>query len=305
MNRRTLALVAGLCALAVGVGVALVPGLLGLEFDRAVVTALGVVVLILAVPRMLGRQETELDEARTPDPEHRVPTPPPGEDLRDALGEFFMAGRLPYNQAVRGLRAAAVEVLVQYEGLSEAEAERRVEAGTWTDDTTAAAYLAGEDGPDPPAPGLLRRLVGGGVPQHRKVSRTVSAIAEIAGLDAHPDGDAASFPQAGEPSLSAEAFSVRSPGAAGRADGGTGGVADRDGTAGAGDSDGDADAVLRAAAPTNRWKGVGAIALVSIAAGVLSGQPAALLPRSRRPVRSRGGDRSRRRRVRGRPRSCP
>ena len=114
MNRRLLALVAGLLALALGVGVAVSPGLLGLEFDRALVTALGVVTLVLAVRQVTRRRGVDLEEAVTPDPEYRVPTPPPGEDLRDSLGGFFAAGRLPYNQAVRGLWAAAVEVLVQY-----------------------------------------------------------------------------------------------------------------------------------------------------------------------------------------------
>ncbi len=277
MNRRLLALVAGLLALAVGVAVAVSPGLLGLDFDRALVTALGVVVLVLAARQVTLRSGVDLDEAVTPDPEYRVPTPPPGEDLRDALGGFFAAGRLPYNQAVRGLRAAAVEVLVQYEGLSEAEAERRVEEGTWTDDGYAAAYLGGEDGPDPPSPGLLRRVVAGGVPKHRKVRHAVSAIAERAGLDPRPDGDAAPFP--GEPpeGFSASPFSVTRERAARTADGGS--AAERDGDAGRREGHGRSGtaAVLRAAGPTNRWQGVGAVALVGIAAGVITSEPAALL----------------------------
>ena len=276
MNRRLLALVAGLLALAVGMAAAVSPGLLGMDVDRALVTALGVVTLLLAVRQVALRRGVDLDEAVTPDPEYRVPTPPPGEDLRDSLGGFFAAGRLPYNQAVRGLRAAAVEVLVQYEGLSEAEAERRVEAGTWTDDGYAAAYLAGEDGPDPPSPGLLRRAVAGGVPKHRKVRHAVSAIAERAGLEPRPDGDTDAFP--GEPpeGFSSTPFSVTRERVAPTADGGSarergdtdsGGVRAATGTA----------AVVRGARPTNRWRGVGAAALVGIAAGVLTSEPAALL----------------------------
>ena len=277
MNRRLLALAAGLLALGLGVAVAVSPGLLGLDFDRALVTALGVVVLVLAARQVARRRGVDRDEAVTPDPEYRVPTPPPGEDLRDALGGFFAAGRLPYNQAVRGLRAAAVEVLVQYEGLSEAEAERRVEEGTWTDDGYAAAYLGGEDAPDPPSPGLLRRVVAGGVPKHRKVRHAVSAIAERAGLDPRPDGDAAPFP--GEPpeGFSASPFSVTRERAARTADGGNG--AERDGDTGRREGHGRSGTatVLRTTGPTNRWRGVSAVALVGIAAGILTSEPAALL----------------------------
>jgi uncharacterized repeat protein (TIGR01451 family) len=277
VNRRLLALAAGLLALGLGVAVAVSPGLLGLDFDRALVTALGVVVLVLAARQVARRRGVDCDEAVTPDPEYRVPTPPPGEDLRDALGGFFAAGRLPYNQAVRGLRAAAVEVLVQYEGLSEAEAERRVEEGTWTDDGYAAAYLGGEDAPDPPSPGLLRRVVAGGVPKHRKVRHAVSAIAERAGLDPRPDGDADPFPEEPPEGFSASPFSVTRERAARTADGGNG--AERDGDTGRREGHGRSGtaAALRTTGPTNRWRGVSAVALVGIAAGVLTSEPAALL----------------------------
>lgn len=279
MNLRPLALVAGLLALALGVAVAVSPGLLGLDFDRALVTALGVVTLVLAARQVSVRRGVDLDEAVTPDPEYRVPTPPPGEDLRDSLGGFFAAGRLPYNQAVRGLQAAAVEVLVQYEGLSEAEAERRVEAGTWTDDGHAAAYLGGEDAPDPPSPGLLRRAVAGGVPKHRKVRHAVSAIAERAGLDPRPDGGAEAVPAEPPETFSASPFSVTRDRTTRTADGGS--TAERGGDdTGRGDrSDrtGTGAAVIRTARPTNRWRGIGAVALVGIAAGVLTAEPAALL----------------------------
>jgi len=277
VNRRLLALAAGLLALGLGVAVAVSPGLLGLDFDRALVTALGVVVLVLAARQVARRRGVDRDEAVTPDPEYRVPTPPPGEDLRDALGGFFAAGRLPYNQAVRGLRAAAVEVLVQYEGLSEAEAERRVEEGTWTDDGYAAAYLGGEDAPDPPSPGLLRRVVAGGVPKHRKVRHAVSAIAERAGLDPRPDGDADPFPEEPPEGFSASPFSVTRERAARTADGGNG--AERDGDTGRREGHGRSGTatVLRTTGPTNRWRGVSAVALVGIAAGILTSEPAALL----------------------------
>ena len=277
MNRRLLALVAGLLALALGVAVAVSPGLLGLDVDRALVTALGVVTLVLAVRQVTVRRGTDLDEAVTPDPEYRVPTPPPGEDLRDSLGGFFAAGRLPYNQAVQGLRAAAVEVLVQYEGLSEAEAERRVEAGTWTDDGYAAAYLGGEDAPDPPSPGLLRLVVAGGVPKHRTVRHAVSAIAERAGLEPRSDGDADPFPEEPPEGFSALPFSVTRERTVRAADSESATDRDDDTESGERHTGAGPATVVQAAHPTNRWLGVGAAALAGIAAGVLAGEPAALL----------------------------
>jgi len=258
VNGRRLALVAGLLTLSVGVAAAVSPGLVGLDVDRALVTALGVVTLVLAARAVVRRRAVDLEEAVTPDPEYRVPTPPPGEDLRGTLGGFFTTGRLPYSQAAQGLRAAAVEVLVQHEGLTEAEAERRVEAGTWTDDGYAAAYLGGEDAPDPPSPGILRLVVAGGVPKHRKVHHAVSAIAERAGLDPRTEGDGDPFPGELPDGFSDSPFSVT-------VDRVTGGAADR------------GAALVRAARPTNRWRGIGAAALVGIAAGVLTSEPAALL----------------------------
>lgn len=278
MNRRRLALVAGLLALAVGVAVAASPGLLGLAVDRALVTALGVVTLLVAVRQVAARRGVDTEAAVTPTPEHRVPTPPPGEDLRDSLGGFLSSGRLPYNQAVRGLRAAAVEVLAQYEGLSETEAERRVEAGTWTDDGYAAAYLGGEAAPDPPSPGILRRAVAGGVPKHRKVRHTVSAIAERAGLEPRSDGDTAGPPEEPPESFSDSPFSVTRERATRTADGeGAATQGGDDPPRGAEDDGAGTVTVVRAARATNRWQGVGAVAFVGIAAGVLASEPAALL----------------------------
>ena len=108
----------------------------------------------------------------------------------------------------------------------------------------------------------------------------VSAIAERAGLEPRPDGDTDDFPEEPPETFSASAFSVTSERPARTADGGSDTKRDGDDTGRGDGSDGSEPgtaAVIRAARPTNRWRGIGAVALVGIGSGVLATEPAALL----------------------------
>lgn len=73
---------------------------------------------------------------------------PLGNEVDDALDGYAEANKWERLQARRivvgRLQEAAVYVLVENEGCSEAAARSRIERGTWTDDRVAAAFLADE-----------------------------------------------------------------------------------------------------------------------------------------------------------------
>jgi hypothetical protein len=58
-------------------------------------------------------------------------------------------GRQARARVRREVRSVAVETLCDVEGIDEATAERRLEAGEWTDDPRAAAFLGDESVPQP------------------------------------------------------------------------------------------------------------------------------------------------------------
>jgi len=62
-------------------------------------------------------------------------------------------------------------------------ARRAVETGSWTDDRLAAAFLADEDGPDPPLAARLRAWVDPAAERRRRVERAVDALEDAAERD--------------------------------------------------------------------------------------------------------------------------
>lgn len=84
------------------------------------------------------------------------------------------------------LRGLLQDVLVAG-GIPEAAAERTIDEGTWTDDTTAAAVLSAEF--DPPSRPLRERLRAWLVPDravHERLDRTIAAMAATAERDLPP-----------------------------------------------------------------------------------------------------------------------
>ncbi|USZ68344.1 hypothetical protein NGM10_01060 [Halorussus salilacus] len=86
-------------------------------------------------------------------------------------------GRAASMEAVRStLAETAAGVHARGGGLSSEEARKAVETGAWTDDPTAAAFLAGEDGPEFPLSARLREWLDPAAERRRRVERTVSAV---------------------------------------------------------------------------------------------------------------------------------
>lgn len=254
MNVRRLLSALGLAALGLGLVAIVWPGTIGLDLDTAVVTLVGLLALVEALRSVQSRRRADLDEATTPDPELSAAVRAPGEDLESAVGEFLGDRRTYYRgtRAREGLRAAAIAVLTEYEGDTESEAKTGIDAGSWTDDPYAAAFLGGEDAQGPSRRARLRDLARWESARDRRIRRTADAIAAIAGVPTKGGSEG-------------ERRSARDGDSPTRFSTGT----DREFE--------DGEAIARGAHPTGYWRGVGAVAFAGIGLGILAEQPGVLL----------------------------
>ncbi|ELY95478.1 DUF58 domain-containing protein [Natrialba taiwanensis] len=193
MNVRRIPLLLGFLAL--GCGLAVATGALELSLTDS---AIGVVALIAVLVglRSLGRRSNRRERPNSAEaaPERRVNVPVPGHslsssvaDFRQATAEYTTRGR----RTVDGLRAAAMAVLTRFEGDTVAAATDRIEAGTWTDDPIAAAFLS--DSVDQPKRSLrarLQRITDGETAFQRGVRHTAAAIASVGYDRAESDTEA-------------------------------------------------------------------------------------------------------------------
>lgn len=180
MSVRSVTLAVGVAAFVAAV--AILGGVVVFDIGRWLAFPIAALALLVAV-NALARRRGARDRGETPDPERRAPVPIPGSDLSATVTEFRSGyeRRLSTSTRIReGLSDAAVAVLTRFRGLSEAEARRRVEEGSWTDDPHAAAFLAPEL--DPPNRSLRERLTGRMASETRfreGVRRTAAAVAAV------------------------------------------------------------------------------------------------------------------------------
>jgi hypothetical protein len=83
------------------------------------------------------------------------------------------------NRLVESLRPIAATAYANRAGLTADDAMAAVEAGTWTDDPRAAAFLGGEDGPSTPLWLWLVDLVSTADPFRRSLERTIAEIDRV------------------------------------------------------------------------------------------------------------------------------
>ena len=149
MSRRRSALLAvGVAAVAAGVVLTLRPGLV--SFDWATLVTLGVWaaalvgVALAAVERFDGGGAPAGGLPRSGErPDYGVP----GDDLAAAVadagaGERDAADR---DRVRERLRAGAADAFERFDGATPGDAERRLDEGSWTDDSDAAALFAEGD----------------------------------------------------------------------------------------------------------------------------------------------------------------
>lgn len=187
MNRRQALLAFGVATAVLGLVIAFVPGL---DPVSSLPEAGPVVLAALAVLAGLGRTWSWLRH------DTREVTPPlreggtrlsvPGDDFDRTLALVpslgGAAGDQRSLQVREELRDAAVEVLTQYRGYTEAEAEQLLSSGGWTDDRLAAEFFSSVDGTG----SSFRESVAGTFwddegPFRRRASRAVAAIYGVTG----------------------------------------------------------------------------------------------------------------------------
>ncbi|MBX0295738.1 DUF7269 family protein [Haloarcula nitratireducens] len=146
--------------------------------DYLLVAAFGVAALVLVAAALGGRAVTELEQATPPRPETVKRAPRFGSDFDETLaGEVGLRARLfsDRREAVRErLRENAVRAELAAEGCRRAEARRRVEAGDWTDDPDAAAFLGASL--SPPVRSRIRAAARGETWFRRGARRTAEAV---------------------------------------------------------------------------------------------------------------------------------
>jgi len=148
----------------------------GLGNDYLLVAAIGAISLAGTVGILALRTATGVTEARPPAVE-AVERGTPGRELDAALAGLPTVRTTARERAVHGrLRAAAVASVAETARCDGAEARERVDRGEWTDDETAAAFVASDD-LEPPS--LARRALSGLRGKHwfrRRVDATVAAL---------------------------------------------------------------------------------------------------------------------------------
>lgn len=151
--------------------------------DYLLAASLGGIALALAASAFVSGGRT-VRQATMPETERPTPVPTPGDGFDDQLsgwrGWLPLAGPAPRDVAHRRLRRAAIEAVVASRGCSRAEAERRVDEGTWTADAVAADFLARETGRSPLSVRVAALLRGETATQYC-ARRTVDVVSKYRG----------------------------------------------------------------------------------------------------------------------------
>lgn len=128
----------------VGETVSSLVSILGSDYFLVAVIGLGGLV-IAAIVAINGRS-SNLQQASMPDAESPVSAPPPGAEfdrLVDSRVAFLPVIGDGDREAVKErLRTSAVETLSRVDGCTRSESETKLSRGDWTDDPTAAQFLA-------------------------------------------------------------------------------------------------------------------------------------------------------------------
>lgn len=136
----------GVAAVAVGFVAAFDRGLAAsLDPSTAVVTLVGLFGVVQGLRYAGGRRSRDRRAIDLGEPERRVRASVPGSDLDDEIARVASSSRGGYRSraALRDrVREVATASAARERNCSTAEAVRAVETGAWTDDSTAAAFLA-------------------------------------------------------------------------------------------------------------------------------------------------------------------
>ena len=153
--------------------------------DYLFVVPLGVGAAVVVAGTLASRTVRGVDQARPPDPERVPGADPPGSEFDRLVGDGWRTAPAAVRRREElydRLRGAALRTLVREAGCSRAEARRRIEAGTWTDDAEAAAFLVGgAHRGQPSAEATVAALLNLELPLQRRARRAAEAVARIHG----------------------------------------------------------------------------------------------------------------------------
>jgi len=136
----------GVAAVAVGFLAALDRGVAAaLDPSTAIVTLIGAIGVIQGV-RYANARRNRLRQAASPgDPERRTPAAVPGADLDERIERATGPGRGGHRarrDVTERIREITIATVARGRNVSVETAGQLVETGDWTDDATAAAFLA-------------------------------------------------------------------------------------------------------------------------------------------------------------------
>lgn len=136
----------GVAAVAVGFVAAVDQGVAAaLDPSATVVTLIGALGVAQGVRYANARRGRRRQAASPGDPERRAPAAVPGADLDERIERATgpaLGGHRARRQLRDRVREVAVATVARGRNVSPETAERLVETGDWTDDATAAAFLA-------------------------------------------------------------------------------------------------------------------------------------------------------------------
>ncbi|WP_266075884.1 DUF7269 family protein [Haladaptatus caseinilyticus] len=183
MKDRPLVTIVGVFAIGWGLAVAFAPELASVFSTGAIfVKLVGVLTLVQGLRVVQSRRKRDLVQAETGDPETNVTLPTPGAEFDDRLSQVHHGTRTKRfrtrKQLRRSLEASLVESITQREGCSEEQARTRLEAGDWTNDREAAAFLGGPSAPRRSWREWFRKSLGGQTEFQRRARRTADAVAD-------------------------------------------------------------------------------------------------------------------------------
>ncbi|MFC6826514.1 DUF7269 family protein [Halopelagius fulvigenes] len=149
----------------------------GLSATSLFVTFVGLIAGVQGLRYALRRRNVTVFETETGDTERRYRVPVPGEDAdRKLSASGGWRGTRGSSGVRERIRDAAVRTLVLRDNCTEAEAEARIDEGSWTDDPVAARYLGADA--SVPLRTRLRLAVRGDVSTVR-ATRAVAAVERL------------------------------------------------------------------------------------------------------------------------------
>jgi hypothetical protein len=190
--------------LAVGLGVLMVfqPGFAAaIGTDYSAVTVVGLLALVQGLRIARARKASELQAAETPEVETVETMPTPGDDfdrevaeLRTDLRRSVIRKQANFRET---LEAAAVTAVADRENCSRDQARELIEAGTWTEDAHAAAFLGGADAPSPALLERMKVIASAESVRQFGIRRTADAIARVAGVTDESGSESKSVSESG------------------------------------------------------------------------------------------------------------